>query len=464
MTSALLYARVSHDPSGRGRSVDSQLSECRQWADREGWTIAGEIRDIDRSASRHAKREREGWTDVAARLETGDVDVLVTWEASRAQRNLAAYAELRSLCERTSTSWAYSGTVYNLADRTDRFRTGLDALVSEDEADRISERVSRGVLSAAMDGRPTGRRLYGYRRIYDEHTGELVGQEADPVEAPIVAEAARRYLSGESGRSIARDFTERGVPTQAEQGWELTRIKRMLTNPAYNAQRVHRGKVIGPAAWPKLIDDETFVRLQAIFNDPSRAVYRRVGSAHLLSGTARCGVCGGPMTYAKDRNDRRSYQCKNGFHTARDGNNLDAFVTGIILERLARPDARQAISDDAPLAEVLESREQADALRARIDDATDEYVAGNLTASSLAKVEAGLLAQIAELDAATKFVGLPSTVGELVEGDVGDLWDRLTPEQKREVARSLLVVKVMPVKRRGLKRLEVDSIEIEWRV
>ena len=86
------------------------------------------------------------------------------------------------------------------------------------------------------------------------------------------------------------------------------------------------------------------------------------------------------------------------------------------------------------------------------------------SASSLAKVEAGLLAQIAELDAATKFVGLPSTVAELVEGDVGAVWDRLTPEQRREVARSLLVVKVQPVKRRGLKRLEVDSIEIEWRV
>jgi hypothetical protein len=55
-------------------------------------------------------------------------------------------------------------------------------------------------------------------------------------------------------------------------------------------------------------------------------------------------------------------------------------------------------------------------------------------------------------------------VAELVEGDVGAVWDQLTPEQRREVARSLLVVKVQPVKRRGLKRLEVDSIEIEWRV
>ena len=66
----------------------------------------------------------------------GGLDVLVTWEASRAQRDLDAYLELRRLCAASGVRWAYSGTVYDLAHGSDRFRTGLDALVAEDEVEK----------------------------------------------------------------------------------------------------------------------------------------------------------------------------------------------------------------------------------------------------------------------------------------------------------------------------------------
>jgi site-specific DNA recombinase len=157
MTSALIYARVSDDPTGQGRSTDSQIDECRRWADREGWEVVDVIEDIDRSASRHATKVREGWADVVTAIESGGVDVLVTWEASRAQRDLMQYTKLRKLCERTETQWAYSNSVHDMTDSTDRFRTSMDAVIAESESDKISDRVSRGVRSAAMDGRPSGR-------------------------------------------------------------------------------------------------------------------------------------------------------------------------------------------------------------------------------------------------------------------------------------------------------------------
>lgn len=168
---ALIYARVSSDPRGAGRSVAEQVDECRAFAEREGWTVVDEFTDNDRSASRHARRDRPAWAKTKAALASGEVDVLVTWEASRAQRDLAAYTELREICASHGVRWAYSGTVYDLADRSDRFRTGLDALVAEDEADRTRERVQRALRSNATKGRPHGKRSFGYRRIYDETTG-----------------------------------------------------------------------------------------------------------------------------------------------------------------------------------------------------------------------------------------------------------------------------------------------------
>lgn len=472
---ALLYGRVSHDPSGRGRTVDSQLSECRRWADREGWDVVGEVRDVDRSASRHARRRREGWDDVIERLEAGDADVLVTWEASRAHRDLEQYAELRRVCERTRTRWAYSGTVYDLGERSDRFRTGLDALVAEDEAGRVSERVLRGVAEAAVAGRPTGRLLYGYRRIYDDRSGELVRQEPDGVASEVVAEVARRFLAGESLRSLTTELNARGVPgpAKARDGgpsiWHHAQLHRLLKNPAYAGQRVHRGEVVGPAAWPAIIAPEDWRRVQARLADPARRAARRTqqGPVNLLTGIARCGVCGAGLKYGRDsRGDRALYSCRAGstadgpgFHIGRDMRQLDAYVTTVVLDRLARGDVDLGDdrSDDA-----LEAGSEVDELRERLNAVAAEYVAGKLTATMLARVERELLDAIAAAERRARYVGLPTTVAELVDGD--RTWDELTVEQRREVIRSLVTIRVnrlaLPAGRRGF---DPSAIELEFR-
>ena len=43
---------------------------------------------------------------------------------------------------------------------------GLDSLLSDQEARKLSKRVKRGVRSSAMAGKPYGRKLYGYDRVY----------------------------------------------------------------------------------------------------------------------------------------------------------------------------------------------------------------------------------------------------------------------------------------------------------
>ena len=346
-------------------------------------------------------RRREGWDGVIARLEAGGIDVLVTWEASRVNADLTQYAELRRLCEQTGTRWAYSGTVYDLAERSDRFRTGLDALVAEDEAGRISERVRRGIAAAAANGRPHGRLLYGYRRLYDESTGTLVGQEPDGVQSEIVAEVVRRFLAGESIRAIAVDLTNRGVPGpgRATDGgpsaWQRSQLHRMLSNPAYAGLRVHQGEVVGDADWPVIIAPDDWSRVQGRLADPERRASARrtaAGPVNLLTGIARCGVCGAGLVYGQDRG-RRQYVCRAaGFHVARDMNYLDAYVTAIVLERLAGADVSL---DDSPTDDVLAARREADELRARLGAAADEYVAGKLSGAMLSRVESQLTAAIA---------------------------------------------------------------------
>jgi site-specific DNA recombinase len=465
---ALLYGRVSHDPSGHGRSVDSQLDECRKWAAREGWDVVDEVRDVDRSASRHARRRREGWDGVTARLQAGAIDVLVTWEASRAQRDLEQYAELRRWCEQTGTRWAYSGTVYDLAERSDRFRTGLDALVAEDEAGRISERVRRGVAAAAANGRPHGRLLYGYRRVYDESNGALLGQEPDGIQSVLVSEIMRRFLAGESINGIAADLTNRGVPSpgRSRDGgrssvWRRSQLHRMLSNPAYAGFRVHQGQVVGKAEWPAIVDADDWRRVQARLADPERRAPRRTatGPVNLLTGIARCGVCGVGLVGGQDRG-RRQYICRAaGFHVARDMNYLDAYVTAIVLERLAQADTSL---DDSPGEDVLAARREADEMRARLKAAADQFVAGKLSAATLSRVEAQLTLAIADAERRARYAGLPTTVAELADGDAA--WDDLSVDQRREVVRGLITLRVNRSARgRGARGFDPASVAVQFR-
>src|SRR5262249_33230793 len=149
-------------------------------------------------------------------------------------------------------------------------------------------------------------------------------------------EVAARYLAGESAHAIAEDLNDRGVPLPTGAEWTYIRVRRMLTNPAYAGLRVYRGEVIGDAGWEPILDRRPFDALMAKF-EPRRG--RRGGDVrHLLSGIARCGRCGGPMYVGHDRG-RLVYTCgTHPGHLTRSKTHVDAYVTAVLLERLASED------------------------------------------------------------------------------------------------------------------------------
>src|SRR5512132_4498174 len=117
MATALIYTRVSKDPKRRGRSVAEQEAECRAVCAREGWDVLDVLCDNGISASRHATKARPAWEDVKRRIANGGgVDVVVTWESSRSNRDLKEYVALRELCRAHGVLLNYSGHTYDLDD------------------------------------------------------------------------------------------------------------------------------------------------------------------------------------------------------------------------------------------------------------------------------------------------------------------------------------------------------------
>jgi site-specific DNA recombinase len=101
----VIYTRVSQDRGAGKRSVGEQEAECRAVATDNGCTVVRVFTDNDRSASRYAKKVRPGFTELLAFIEAGGAEVLMTWESSRASRDLSTFVPLREALINRRMTW-----------------------------------------------------------------------------------------------------------------------------------------------------------------------------------------------------------------------------------------------------------------------------------------------------------------------------------------------------------------------
>lgn len=484
----LIVARVSRDSSGIGRSVEEQVADGLAWCEKENWNPVKVIREQG-SASRFSSRKgRDEWQEALRWIRSGRIQALLTWENSRATRDLTGYTELREACARYGVQWGYGRKLYDLANRDDRFRTGLDALLAEDEAARTSERIKRAVNANASAGKPHGKNVFGYRRVYDPGTRALLRVEPDPATSPLVKEAARRVLDGESLYRIASDFNARGVPPRRpkradrreHEGWTGVAVKQMLSMPAYAALRQHRGSIIGEAAWPPLIEPEMWHQLQGVISRPERRRADPWQVTYLLTGIARCGIpgCNGRMLTGRNSSrgyvdghatlsHYRNYLCQVKPHTSMAMKYLDAIVVEHILDRMERPNflaSLEAVEDGADdarsalIEEIASHRRWLDDVRARAETERNLDLLFDQERRVQPKIDEAQR-QLERLSAAN-----PNVLALARANDIRSTWDDLPVIAKREIVRSLVEVRIHPTKVRGTRgvRQALERTEIIW--
>ena len=97
MTSAALYARISDDKEGAGLGTARQLADCRELAEKRGWTVAREYEDNDYSA--FSGRKRPGYRHMLADVASGTVNAVVAWHTDRLHRSPVEFEEFIALIE-----------------------------------------------------------------------------------------------------------------------------------------------------------------------------------------------------------------------------------------------------------------------------------------------------------------------------------------------------------------------------
>lgn len=433
MPEAVIYSRVSH--ANRSVSVRDQEKECRTVCKHNGWPVRAVFCDDGISASRYGK-DRPAWEAMKAELQSGDI--LVVWEASRAGRDMAEHVALRDLCSERGVLLSYSGRILDLSKGDDRFTSGLDALVAERESELLRERVLRGKRTAAAAGRASNRPPWGYRQKVEPNTGTPIpcAWEHDPVEAPRVREAVRRFLGGESQWSIY-------LWLEATEGWtpaSTRSVQRGLMNPAIAGLKVHRGEVQGEGLWEPIISQDLHYqvvnRVQGLKRVYGHVSWSGPEPKYLLSGIARCGECEQPLQRKKYRKSVDAYGCQRG-HVCISSESLDKDVEDELLELLASMKPDRYRTGDPEIQNAI--NEIAD-IEADLDQWVTAAGKREVTPQAFAKIEKDLRNRIAILR--------PKTIGKAgVPWDyakVQKAWPKLTVRQKRDIIRGYLSIKVMP--------------------
>jgi site-specific DNA recombinase len=388
---AAIYARYSSDLS-RDASIEDQVRLCRQHAERAGWSAVDVFED---RAISGASAIRPGYQALLTAVAEGGIDIVLA-EAldrlSRDQEDIAAlFKRLRFIGVKLVTV-----SEGEIGDLHIGLKGAMNALYLKDLADKTR----RGLEGRVRAGRSGGGLCYGYAVVPGEERG---GRVVNEDEAAIVRRIFTEFAAGRSPKAIARRLNDDAIPGPRGILWRDTAIRGhrrrgtgLLNNELYigrlvwNRLRYVKDPASGrrvsrlnpPEAWIiKAVPDLAIVdaalweavkaRQSAIDAEPgvqaikASRFWERRRPVHMLTGRAFCGACGGTLAaagrdYLACSNARKFGTC--GERKGIRRGELEAFVLGLVRDRLMEPDAVKAFVP-AYHQEINAGRDAADAER-----------------------------------------------------------------------------------------------------
>lgn len=459
---AIIYARVSKDDSKKSRSCDEQIEECTTDAKHEGWPVDVVLKDNDRGASRHSKREREDFDRLPKILRQGDV--LLVWEPSRITRDMKVFGWFCDLLADRGVRLYYDGRLYDMTDDDDRNTVWQDILDGAKQVGKTRKRALRALRANLEAGKPHGKTAPGYEIVYEK--GESIGRRVVPAQQRILKTAAERVLkerSAASLRRLSRDLASDWMAAGGSGKFDARDIKRILTNPSTFGYRVHYKEISGVSTVDPVLDPAWYRPLHAILTAPDRLLHHGSEPKWLLSNIARCGVClkaGEPGVINHDgrwnkRTGERidSYHCRDYKHLSRKMQRVDDHVQELLIALLESPDATRKLNarDESDQGRIDEDLALIEQLRSEIAAFVKDAAKMRLGAQHVASYVAGMEEQIDEAQARVDVLAsaVDPLLRELVGPGARKRWEARTLEEQRELIRRTLSITIEPVGRGG---------------
>ena len=282
---AVIYARYSSD-NQREESIEGQLRECKEFAEKNDITIIGEY--IDRALSAKTYN-RPNFQKMIKDSYRKIFDTVIVWKVDRFARNRYDSAHYKNILKKNGVK------VVSAKEHISEGSEGiiLEAMLegyAEYYSVELAEKINRGLTENALKGKLNGGSIpIGYTLTKEKNLA------IDEESAPIVVEVFTRYADGETMTAIAKDMTLRGVKSKYGNRITLNIIHHMLKNRKYLGEYRFRD-IVHPNAFPAIISEELFERVQKKMLKNQKAPARhKAEDDYILSTKLKCGKCGAFM-------------------------------------------------------------------------------------------------------------------------------------------------------------------------
>jgi Site-specific recombinases, DNA invertase Pin homologs len=283
---AIIYARYSSD-SQREESIEGQLRECKAYAEKNGITVLTTYIDRALSAKTDNRPEFQRMIKDSAK---GLFDMVLVWKLDRFARNRYDSAHYKATLRKNGVK-VVSATETIAEDSTGILLESLLEGYAEFYSAELSEKVIRGLTENALKCKYNGGGLpIGYT-IDNEQNFQI-----DPLTAPIVLEAFRRYDKGATVKQLVDFLNSKEIQTYRKKALRIDCVKRLLKNRRYIGEYKYRDTVT-PNGVPAIVPQELFDRVGERLEKNKKAPARKKAKEemYLLTTKLFCGYCGAYM-------------------------------------------------------------------------------------------------------------------------------------------------------------------------
>ena len=282
---AVIYARFSSDKQNEA-SIEGQLRECMDYAERTGITVIGNY--IDRALSARTDNRPE-FRRMIKDSAKGCFDVVLVWKLDRFSRDRYDSAHYKHILKKNGVK---------VISAKENISEGPEGIILESMLEGMAEyysaelsvKIKRGLTENALKGKVNGgQNPYGY--YVDENQKLSIDEKA----APIVVEVFTMYAEGKTIKEIVQHLNSKGLKTKYGNKFSYNIVQYMLSNRRYIGDYKYADIVI-PDATPAIIDKDLFERVQQRLKLNKHAPARhKAEDDYLLTTKLFCGKCGAYM-------------------------------------------------------------------------------------------------------------------------------------------------------------------------
>ena len=354
---AAIYVRVSstgqlgRDGAEDGYSIPAQVQACEREAEQRS---AGVAKVYIERAETAKTDERPVLQRMLKELPTLGVQYLIVHKVDRLARNRLDDA---TLYQKLVGMGIKLVSASENIDETPagQLMHGMLATFAEYYSNNLATEIMKGLRRKHELGGTPFKPPIGYLS-----KRELIGAQdirsviVDPVRAPLVRLAFTLYSTGEwSLKRLATHLEEQGLRSRGTRRYPErplgdNRIQTMLRSPYYMGIVAWNGKRY-PGKHERLIDEDTFDRVQALLAVARVSGERPQKHHHYLRGTVVCDECLGRLLYGRHRGRggrqyeyfccnnrtvrRREIHCSSGHYPCQPSKNTSSSTTAASASR-----------------------------------------------------------------------------------------------------------------------------------